>query len=83
MAITKERLHQLVDELADQELPAAERYLERLKAANAAPVLRALLSAAPDDEPETEDERAAVAEGVAALERGEVSTSPVQRAVGA
>ncbi len=63
MAIVRERLHQLVEELGDEEVPVAERYLEELKAAKQDPVRRALLTAAVDDEPETEEERAAIAAG--------------------
>jgi hypothetical protein len=71
---TKEDLHRLVDKLPESEVPAAERYLEYLSVARQDPFLRALLNAPLDDEPETEDERAAMAEARAALERGEVIT---------
>ncbi|MBI4493665.1 MAG: type II toxin-antitoxin system Phd/YefM family antitoxin [Chloroflexi bacterium] len=53
----KERLHRLVDELPEREVQAAERYLEYLRRVGRGPVLRALLDASEDDEPETEDER--------------------------
>ena len=60
MAI-KDDLHRLVDELPEDELPAAKRFLQYLCDVGD-PVLRALIEAPVDDEPETEEERAAVAE---------------------
>ena len=69
---TKERLHRLVDDLPDSEVTAAGRFLEYLTVAGQDPFLRGLLGAPLDDEPETDGERAAVAEAQAALERGEV-----------
>ena len=69
----KMRLHELVDELPDgPATAAAERALLHLRQINSDPVLAALMNAPIDDEPETEEERALVAEGRAALERGEV-----------
>lgn len=52
---------------------AAGRYLVFL-VTDADPLLRTLLNAPIDDEPETEEERAAVAEALAELERGEIVT---------
>jgi hypothetical protein len=69
----RDRLHRLIDELPESELPAAERFLHYLRA-TADPVLWALLEAPPDDEPETEEERRAVQEARAELARGEVRT---------
>jgi len=66
----KDRLHQLVDELPESELPTAERVLSALTA-TADPVLRALLAAPWDDEPETQEERQAVQEAREELARGE------------
>jgi len=57
---TKEQLHRLVDALPKSELHAARRFLEYLRNMRSDPVLRALLEAPQDDEPETEEERAAV-----------------------
>jgi len=65
---TKEALHRLIDELPDDQ---AERLLRDIDD----PVLRARASAPIDDEPETADEAAAVAEGIADLERGDVLTT--------
>ena len=67
---TKERLHQLVDELPDGEVSEAERLLSALRIDD--PVLRALDTAPYDDEPETDEERAAVAEAREAIARGDV-----------
>ena len=41
MATTRERLHQLVDALRDDELRVAERYLEYLADVGSAPALQA------------------------------------------
>jgi hypothetical protein len=61
MVTTREKLHQLIDQLPRQELRAAERYLEYLRDSQGA--LPSFLAEAPiDDEPETPEEAAAVAE---------------------
>jgi hypothetical protein len=65
---TKEALHRLIDELPDDQ---AERLLRSIDD----PVLLARARAPLDDEPETADEAAAVAEGIADLERGDVLTT--------
>ena len=69
---TKESLHRLVDDLPDSEVDAAERYLKYFVVARQDPFLRALANAPLDDEPETDGERAAVAEARLAPARGEV-----------
>lgn len=71
----KEHLRQLVDELPEGELVAAERYLEYLRdrSAIAHGRLPAVLRNAPfDDEPETNEERVGVAEAWADLAAGRV-----------
>jgi hypothetical protein len=70
---TRDTLHRLIDEPPESELTTAERFLNYLRA-TADPVLRALLEAPPDDEPETEEERRAVQEAREELVRGEVRT---------
>ena len=71
----KERLHQLVDELPEGRATlAAERALTHLRQIAEDPVLQALMNAPLDDEMETDEERIAVAEGLADLERGDVVT---------
>ena len=65
-------LHVLVDELPDDELVAATRFLEYLRFRSHDP-LRALLDEAPlDDEPVTDEDLAAIQEGLADKARGEV-----------
>jgi hypothetical protein len=56
---TKERLHQVVDELSDEE---AEAMLRRVEALRTDPFVRYLDAAPVDDEPVTPDEEAVVAE---------------------
>lgn len=68
----KERVHLLVEELPERQLALAERLLKELEAAETDPVLDALLKAPIDDEPETEDERAAIDEALADLAAGRV-----------
>jgi hypothetical protein len=64
----KDYIHQLVDRLPEAEIQSARSYLEFL-CADA--VSRAVLLAPYDDEPETPEERAAVAEADESLARGE------------
>lgn len=56
---TKERLHQVVDELSDEE---AEAMLRRIEILRTDPFVRFLDEAPIDDEPVTAEEEAAVAE---------------------
>jgi hypothetical protein len=67
----KEELHRLVDELPEGEMYGAKRFLEYLRNMGD-PVLRAMLEAPEDDEPETAEERAAVAEAYEDFEAGRV-----------
>ena len=67
----KEELHRLIEELPDDELYGAKRYLEYLRNMSD-PVFRAFLEAPLDDEPETAKERAAVAEAYQDLAEGKV-----------
>lgn len=68
---TKVRLHQLVDDLPESVLPEAERLLDALRNGDAK-LPRAFRQALWDDEPVTEDERAAVAEAYEDIARGDV-----------
>ncbi len=70
--IEREELHELVDQLPDKELRSVRGYLRYLAASKRDPVLRALVNAPPDDEPETEEERLAVQEAREDLESGRV-----------
>jgi hypothetical protein len=60
---TREQLHRLVDDLPSRELSAAARYLQFLQSGQQHETLPPELANAPlDDEPETPEEAAAVAE---------------------
>jgi hypothetical protein len=59
----RESIHHLVDDLTDEDLPTAERLLLGLRI-TADPALRSLAAAPIDDEPETDEERAAIAEAL-------------------
>ena len=72
MAI-KDDLHRLVDELPQDELLTAKRYLEYLRNMSD-PLLKTLMEAPMDDEPETAEEKAAVAEAYEDLAAGRVVT---------
>jgi hypothetical protein len=69
---TREELHRLVDALQEPVLDEAEELLRDLQQRAADPLLRALTAAPEDDEPETEEEREAVAEARAEVARGKV-----------
>jgi len=72
----------LIDEPPESELTTAERFLNYLRA-TADPVLKALLDAPIDGEPETEEERRAVQAAREELARGEVRTlEEVRRELG-
>jgi hypothetical protein len=80
---TKDDLHRLIDQLPDNELLPAMRYLEYLRNMGD-PVLKALIDAPEDDEPETDEERIAVAEAYDDLAEGKVVTlDDVRRGFGA
>jgi hypothetical protein len=80
--MSRDTLHHLVDALPDAALNDAARYLEALGTAD--PVLRALLLAPEDDEPETDEERAAVAEAEEDVRQGRlVSMEEIEREFGA
>lgn len=52
----KEKLHQLIDELPENEVETAEHVLEYLRDRARDPLLRALVEAPEDDEPTTAEE---------------------------
>ena len=79
---TKERLHQLIDALPESELGAAEHFLKALCKGDDL-LLRILEEAPEDDEPETEEERAAVEEAWEDVKRGRlVSSEEIHREFG-
>ena len=65
----RERLHQIVEELPE---PDAEQILRAVEQWRDDPVSRALAAAPFDDEPETDDEQAAVEEARNEVKRGDV-----------
>lgn len=69
--VTKETLHRLIDALPESEFNTAARVLEALSVLGTDEPLYTLETAPLDDEPETEEERGAVAEARAELARGE------------
>ena len=75
----KQPLHQLIDELPDDEIRAAERYLEFLSACRD-PLIQALESAPEDEEPVTDEEREAVEEAERAFADGDVVSDAHVRA---
>jgi hypothetical protein len=78
----RDALHRLINELPESELATAERFLHYLRTTTD-PVLRALLEAPPDDEPETDEECQAVHEAREELARGDVRTlEEVRRELG-
>jgi hypothetical protein len=75
------KVHRLVDSLPDEEMEAVERFLSELTTLD--PLERVLLLAPPDDEPETEEERALVEEGLRDIREGRVrSHRDVKRSLG-
>ncbi|MCC6177741.1 MAG: hypothetical protein IT305_20760 [Chloroflexi bacterium] len=74
MATTRERLHQLLDELPDERLDEAEEAITALSAP-----FRPLSEAPEDDEPLTDAELAAIAETRAELAHGETIPGDVVR----
>lgn len=83
----KEHLHKLVEELGDADVPALVRIAEALvqtsRKISWEELCRILDEAPVDDEPETEEEAAAVAEAREAIARGEVySDEEVWRQLG-
>lgn len=68
---TRDRLHALIDDLPEGELPAVERFLAERGASDSA-LLRALATAPEDDEPLTPEDEAAIEEGYRDLAAGNV-----------
>ncbi len=78
----KNRLHRLVDDLPEEEVRAAERYLQFLCDQDD-PVIRAMRSAPEDDEPLTDEDRKAIDEGRRDIAAGRgISDSQVRRKLG-
>ncbi len=76
----KERLHQVVEEMSDEEAAAT---LQRIDMRRADPVARLLDAAPEDDEPLTDAEAAAVQQGYDELDAGRgTSLAELRRALG-
>jgi len=69
--MSRDTLHDLVDRIPEEELPAARRFLEYLAVS---PACRAALSAEPDDEPVTEADALAIARAREDVRAGRVSS---------
>ncbi len=67
--MSRHTLHKLVDRISEEELAAAQRFLEYLAIS---PAYRAALSAPPDDEPVTEGDAAAIARAQEEIRTGKV-----------
>ena len=67
--MSRDILHDLVDRIPEEDLPAAKRFLEYLAVS---PAYRAALCAAPDDEPVTEADAAAIARAREEVRAGKV-----------
>lgn len=72
--ILRERIVQMVAELTLEDLYPVERYVSYLHDVARDPVLRSILNAPFDDEPETPEERAAVEEALEDVRAGRVFT---------
>jgi len=72
MSIPKEILHQLVDELPDSDITAAERYLSYLIAESKRRFIEALSNAPEDNEPISKQEKIALESSKEALEKGHI-----------
>lgn len=68
----KERLHALVEDLPENEIHAALRFLEYLRDLERDPLMKNLREASPDDEPVTEEDLAALAEAWEDVKQGRV-----------
>ncbi|HEY7031543.1 MAG TPA: hypothetical protein VH482_09465 [Thermomicrobiales bacterium] len=67
---TRERIHQLVDELPETELDEVARLLESRRSSD--PLSRALAFALPDDEAESDDEAEAVEQAYLDVRQGKL-----------
>lgn len=81
-ALSKQRLHDLVDRLSDDHVEPVERYLTSL-CNERDPAMAAALSAPLDDEPLTDEDRQAIEEGRQDIAAGRVvSNDQIRRMLG-
>lgn len=79
MTLTRDQLHHLIDNLPEAQLADVAAAVDRALD----PVTRAILTAPLDDEPYTDEDRAAVAAADAAIARGDVvSHEEIKRELG-
>jgi len=76
---TRTDLHALVDELPDCDLEMAHDLIMHRHALREDPLLLALVTAPPDDEPDTSEERAASDDGWKEYQQGEFFTAEQAR----
>ena len=69
--MSRETLHDLIDRISEEELPAARRFLEYLATS---PAYRAALSAPLDDEPVTASDAEAIARAREEIREGKVAS---------
>ena len=74
MSVEREALRRLVDELPENELNAARRYLEFIRDRGKDPVRWALENAPYDDEPVTDEERERAAQADADFRAGRTTS---------
>ena len=80
MAMRREDLHHLVDELAEEDVPVVRRVLQGLRGGRGVDLEAILDAAPPDDEAASAAENRAVAEARAAVQRGDtLSADDVRR----
>jgi hypothetical protein len=78
----RKALHRLIDDLPEQDVPVAVRVLEALRATSD-PVLRALLAAPLDDEPDQDDADGGLSEARREVREGKgLSHEEVKRELG-
>ncbi|WP_062309851.1 hypothetical protein [Alicyclobacillus sendaiensis] len=83
MRVDREELHRLIDQLPDSEVAPALRYLRYLRDLGEDPLLKKLMSASADDEPETEEEQAGAEQARKELQTGNVlTTEELERELG-
>jgi hypothetical protein len=80
MVVTKQDLHQLIDEIPEQEHQAAAKYLQRLRDFANDPVYQAFMNAPIDDEPLSAEDVLAIEEAEAEIAEGKFySLQDIQR----
>jgi hypothetical protein len=80
MSVTKQELHQLIEEIEEYQYDEAAEKLRRLRELARDPVYQAFMNAPLDDEPLTDEERRLIDEAKAEVARGEsISWEEAQR----